>query len=163
MTLVTAPAASKSKRELRVVQPQLRILSVEIAPQPYRPDQGPLQFAIEVQLPVGAGDGMVLEVSSLITSPSKRSMRFLTAREPLDLDASGSSEGPSVTTHERTRVLSTLVWDGVDQAKQMAESGPYQYEIRAKLLIQDERGMRTQMVSWPKRGTLLVTHPHATG
>jgi hypothetical protein len=44
----------------------------------------------------------------------------------------------------------------MDQSKQLAESGRYQYEIRAKLLALGENGPRTQMNSWPKRGTLTV-------
>jgi hypothetical protein len=49
-----------------------------------------------------------------------------------------------------------LVWDGMDQSKQAVPEGLYTYEVRAKLLNVGDSGPRTQMVSWPKRGTFVV-------
>lgn len=49
-----------------------------------------------------------------------------------------------------------LVWDGQDHRKQVAGVGTYSYEVRTKLLANGERGLRTMMVAWPKRGTLEV-------
>ena len=154
--VISSPAGAKTKRDGVVVQPELRILGVEASPQPYRPESGELEFKIQVQLPATADEATVLEVSSLITSPSKRSMRFLTSRQPVMIDASSPGEAPASVADKRPKVVLTLVWDGIDQARQVVESGRYQYEIRARLLSQDERGMRTQMVSWPKRGTVVV-------
>ena len=44
----------------------------------------------------------------------------------------------------------------MDQTKAPAEAGIYQFELRAKLLSNGEKGQRTLMLSWPKRGTLEV-------
>jgi hypothetical protein len=91
-----------------------------------------------------------LEVSSLVTSPSKRSIRFLSLRKPL--------ESPAVTpiNTDRRTIPVVLTWDGMDHTKAPAEAGIYQFELRAKLLSNGEKGPRTLMLSWPKRGTLEV-------
>jgi hypothetical protein len=49
-----------------------------------------------------------------------------------------------------------LIWDGMDHTKEPAEAGTYHFELRAKLLSNGDKGPRTLMVSWPKRGTLEV-------
>jgi hypothetical protein len=50
-----------------------------------------------------------------------------------------------------------LAWNGQDHRKQLAEAGTYSYEVRTKLLAANgEKGLRTLMVAWPKRGTLEV-------
>jgi hypothetical protein len=49
-----------------------------------------------------------------------------------------------------------LSWDGLDHNKQPAPPGSYDYMVRAKLLSNGEKGQKTQMLSWPKRGTFLV-------
>jgi hypothetical protein len=44
----------------------------------------------------------------------------------------------------------------MDHTKTPAEAGTYHFELRAKLLSNGDKGPRTLMVSWPKRGTLEV-------
>jgi len=91
-----------------------------------------------------------LNVSSLITSPSKNSFRFLTTRKPLEPHAA-STDGAAPP-----QVSVLLTWDGLDQKKNPSGAGLYQFEVRAKLLANGEKGPRTQMVAWPKRGTVEV-------
>jgi hypothetical protein len=89
-------------------------------------------------------------VSSLVSSPSKTSIRFLSLRKPLE-----SSVATPVST-EPPRISIVLTWDGMDHTKTPAEAGTYHFELRAKLLSNGDKGPRTLMVSWPKRGTLEV-------
>ena len=105
-----------------------------------------LDLAVEVELPSGLNGDVLLEVSSLISSPSQRSMRFLSTREPV---ASMPHDGTP-------RMTVTLSWDGADQHEQAVGRGTYTYEIKAKLLAVGEKGPRTLMLSWPKRGTIEV-------
>ena len=127
-------------------EPDLRIIQVTTSTDSFVPGQGTLDLAIEVDLPTYLDGDILLEVSSLISSPSKRSMRFLTSRQPVTVpQANGAS-----------RVSVTLTWDGTDQRAQAVGSGRYSYEVRAKLLTVGEKGPRTLMLSWPKRGVIDV-------
>ncbi|MBH0181036.1 MAG: hypothetical protein HP490_04990 [Nitrospira sp.] len=132
-------ATNKQSRAPRP-EPELKILDVNVAPSPYTPGNGPLQFAISMQLPKELDGATILEVTSLISSPSKTSLRFLSHR--------GVTERPKLSIE--------LSWDGQDHRKQLAGSGTYSYEVRMKLLKDGEKGLRTMMVSWPKRGSLEV-------
>ena len=151
-SLAAAPCHAKQK-PTRAKVPDLRIVDVTMSPVPFSPALGSLQLSIVVELPAELDGATVLEVSSLISSPSKRSMRFLADRQSLEV--------PSPLAHPQSverkpRVLVTLTWDGTDQARRRVESGRYKYEVRAKLLAVGEEGPRTQMVSWPRRGTVEV-------
>jgi hypothetical protein len=146
-------ASSAKDKPSRHRPPDLRIVEVTISTEPYSPESGPLELSVEVELPGDLDGATVLEVSSLISSPSKRSMRFLRDRRPVHLH----DQADQVRTVDgKPRALVTLRWDGTDQAKRRVDRGRYNYEIRAKLLAVGEEGPRTQMVSWPKRGTLQV-------
>ena len=131
-------------------EPELKVLELKIAPSPYIVAAGPLEFSALVQLPRELDGATILEVSSLVTSPSKTSIRFLSLRKPLEVPAATpiSMEPPKVSV--------VLTWDGMDHTKEPAEAGTYHFELRAKLLSNGEKGPRTLMVSWPKRGTLEV-------
>ncbi len=148
------PQASLAKSKTRHAprpEPELKILELKVAPAPYRVADGPLEFSALVQLPKELNGATLLEVSSFVTSPSKTSIRFLSIRRPLepqDVKVSGEGERPSLAI--------ALTWDGMDHKKTPAGPGVYQYEFRAKLLTNGEKGPRTLMVSWPKRGTLEV-------
>jgi hypothetical protein len=144
--LSQSDAEAAKRRAAPRPEPDLRIISVTTSHSSYSPQEGPLDFSIEVALPKELDGATILEVSSLITSPSKRSLRFLSSRQPVSADV---STGP-------LRMGITLTWDGTDQGRQPVESGKYHYEVRAKLLAVSEKGARTQMVSWPKRGTIDV-------
>ncbi|MEO5954923.1 MAG: hypothetical protein ABIR36_04420 [Nitrospiraceae bacterium] len=131
-------------------EPELRILDLKVAPNPYTASSGPLQFSALVQLPKELNGATLLEVSSFITSPSKNSLRFLTTRTPLGPHAA------STTGATPPQLSVVLTWDGLDQQKIAAGAGLYRFEVRAKLLANGEKGPRTQAVGWPKRGTIEV-------
>lgn len=160
LVLVSAfqPEVEAAKRKsVPVTPPELRIVAVSALPDPYKPGEGVVDFNIEVELPKEVGEGTVLEVSTLVSSPSMSSMRFLAIRQPLS--SPESSEEVTPISHPgpvKPKMSVTLTWDGMDQSKQLAEGGRYHYEIRAKLLAIGENGPRTQMNAWPKRGTLTV-------
>lgn len=131
-------------------EPQLKIVGLNIVPTPYTLGNGPLQFSVTIQLPREVDGSAILEVTSLISSPSKASLRFLTHRQPIHVPSAVNGET------ERSKVSVELAWDGQDHRKQLAEAGTYSYEVRTKLLANGEKGLRTVMVAWPKRGTLEV-------
>jgi hypothetical protein len=145
-------AASAKSKPLRAPrpEPELKILDLNVSPNPYIISSGPLQFSALVRLPKELNGATLLEVSSFITSPSKNSLRFLTTRKPLEPHPA-STDG---TAPPHVSVL--LMWDGLDQKKIQPGAGLYQFEVRAKLLANGEKGPRTQMVAWPKRGTIEV-------
>ena len=130
--------------------PELKVLELKISPTPYTVSAGSLEFSAVVQLPRELDGATILEVSSLVSSPSKTSIRFLSLRKPLE-----SPEATPVST-EPSKVSVVLTWDGMDHTKSPAEAGTYHFELRAKLLSNGDKGPRTLMVSWPKRGTLEV-------
>jgi len=76
-------AADARRKPVQADQPDLRIVAVTIAPAPYSPGEGSLGFTVEVELPHDLSNATMLEVSSLISSPSKSSLRFLASRQPL--------------------------------------------------------------------------------
>lgn len=131
-------------------EPELKILQLDLAPTPYQPGNGPLAFTVTVQLPKELNGATMLEVSSLISSPSKTSLRFLAHRQPVELPAPAPVAAGNPTLSLR------LLWDGQDHRKQIAGPGAYSYEVRIKLLGQTEKGLRTMMVAWPRRGTVEV-------
>ncbi len=143
--LLPATPAAGAKRA-PATEPDLQIVQVILSPDSFVPGQGALELAVEIELPTYLDNAVLLEVSSLISSPSKRSMRFLSSRHPLAL--------PLPDGTARTTV--TLTWDGRDQHEQVVGNGRYAYEIKAKLLAVGEKGPRTLMHSWPKRGVIEI-------
>jgi hypothetical protein len=146
-------AKTKSKLVPRP-EPELKILTLQAAPIPYRPQAGPFHFIATVQLPKDVDERMMLEVSALVTSSSMTSLRFLSIRQPVNahLVSDRATEGdPS-----QKRVHIDLAWDGLDHNKYQVPVGSYEYEVRVKLLSNGEKGQRTQMLSWPKRGKFVV-------
>jgi hypothetical protein len=129
-------------------EPELKVLELKVSPNPYKVAAGSLEFSALVQLPRELDGATILEVSSLVSSPSKTSIRFLSLRKHL--------ESPAATpiSTEPSKVSVVLTWDGMDHTKEPAEPGIYQFELRAKLLSNGDKGPRTLMVSWPKRGML---------
>lgn len=199
--LLHTDVAHAKRKQVQGDQPDLRIVAVTASPEPYSPGAGSLNFTIEVELPKDLDGATILEVSSLISSPSKSSLRFLSNRQPVKVppptdsaaeaqppqaeppvDVGGATpQGPPADTPTNqafdlegdekgsrvgvggesprpspTRISVTLTWDGTDQTKQVVGNGKYGYEVRAKLLAIGENGLRTERVSWPKRGTLSV-------
>jgi len=146
LALVLLSESITDAKQPPATEPDLRIVLVTLSTDSYVPGQGMLDVAVEVELPSYLDGEMLLEVSSLISSPSKRSMRFLSARQPIAMPL---PDGGS-------RMTVTLTWDGADQHEQAVGQGRYTYEIKAKLLAVSEKGPRTLMNSWPKRGTIEV-------
>ncbi len=142
--LAAAPAAAAKRPPAQ--EPDLRIIRVALSPEAYAPGNGTLEFSVDVDLPSYLDGTVLLEVSSLISSPSKRSVRFLSQRRPLTVPQPDND--PPVTV--------TLTWDGRDQHGQVVGAGRYDYEIRVKLLTVGEKGPRTFMQSWPRRGVIEV-------
>jgi hypothetical protein len=145
---LAASAKSKSNRAPRP-EPELKILDLNVSPNPYTISSGSLQFSALVQLPKELNGATLLEFSSFITSPSKNSLRFLTTRTALEPHATSTGAAPP-------QISVLLTWDGLDHKKAPSGAGLYQFEVRAKLLANGEKGPRTQMVAWPKRGTIEV-------
>ncbi len=146
---VESEARKKTRRAPRP-EPELKIVDLNVSPKPYEPGNGSLQFTVTVQLPKGVDETAILEVTSLISSPSKTSLRFLAHRQPVELQPTDDGG----TEHGKLSI--ELSWDGQDHRKQLAGSGIYSYEVRTKLLSNGEKGLRTIMVAWPKRGTVEV-------
>jgi len=145
------PALAKSKpHRAPRPEPELKIVELNVFPNPYTVSAGSLQFSALVKLPKELNGATLLEVSSFISSPSKNSLRFLTTRTALEPHAA-STNGAAPP-----QISVLLTWDGLDQKKNPSSTGLYQYEVRAKLLANGEKGPRTQMVAWPKRGTVEV-------
>ena len=152
LLLWTPPVASAKSKPHRAPrpEPELKILDLKVSPNPYTVSSGPLEFSALVRLPKELDGATLLELSSFITSPSRNSLRFLTTRTALEPhEASTNGAAPP-------QVSVLLTWDGLDQKKIPSMAGLYQFEVRAKLLTNGEKGPRTQMVAWPKRGTIEV-------
>jgi hypothetical protein len=153
MLLIVDPGAASAKTKPAKgprPEPELKILELKISPIPYTVSAGSLEFSALVQLPKELGGATILEVSSLVSSPSKTSIRFLSLRKPLEVPAA------TPISNDPPKISMLLTWDGMDHTKSPAEAGTYHFELRAKLLSNGEKGPRTLMVSWPKRGTLEV-------
>ena len=149
-------AKTKGKSSVPRPEPDLKILSLQAAPMPYRPQEGPFHFIATVQLPKEVDEHLMLEVSALVTSSSMTSLRFLSIRQPVNehVQTTPSANGDTPQKH----VQVDLEWDGLDHNKQQIPIGSYEYEVRVKLLSNGEKGQRTQMLSWPKRGKIVVKH-----
>ena len=147
-------AKTKGKSSVPRPEPDLKILSLHAAPMPYRPQDGPFHFIATVQLPKEVDEHLMLEVSALVTSTSMTSLRFLSIRQPVNqhVQTTPSANGDTPQRH----VHVDLEWDGLDHNKQQIPVGSYGYEVRVKLLSNGEKGQRTQMLSWPKRGKIVV-------
>jgi hypothetical protein len=137
-------------------EPELKILALHADPIPYRPQEGPFHFVATVQLPKDIDEQMMLEVSALVTSSSMTSLRFLSIRQPVNEHV--VSDKPTDGDPSQKRVHIDLAWDGLDHNKHQVPIGSYEYEVRVKLLSNGEKGQRTQMLSWPKRGKFVVKH-----
>ncbi|MCS6897357.1 MAG: hypothetical protein NZM29_05230, partial [Nitrospira sp.] len=115
-------------------EPELKIVDLKIDPVPFEPGNGPLQIMVTVQLPKELDGASILEVTSLISSPSKTSIRFLSHRQPVEVPQ--ADDGVA----DRPRLSVELFWDGQDHRKQQAAAGVYSYEVRTKLLADGEKG-----------------------
>ena len=141
-----------AKRKRRYSPPPLKILDISTSPTPFAPGNGPLAITIDVELPKNLSNVDLLEVSSMISFPSKRSIRFLYSRHPIE---------EAVVFGGKSKISTTLLWDGKDQTNQWVSAGTYTYEIRAKLMANTDGPPRTKMVSLRVRGELEVSSPES--
>ncbi len=136
--------ADARKRRKRYISP-VKVEQVATSPNPFIIGQSPLTLSMMVKVPATTQDSKILEVTALITSPTRRTMSFVTQRLPL-----------AGTTQERKlgMVPVTLMWDGKDQYDQWVADGSYFYEIQAKVMEDKGEGPRTKIVSHRVQGTL---------
>ncbi|WP_447969968.1 hypothetical protein [Nitrospira sp. M1] len=148
--LLFGTIAEAKKR--RATSGGFHIAQVTTSPSPYEAGNGELTFSAIVNVPRNLRGLSILEVSTLITSPTQRSMRFLTQRVPLGSKAP-AQKGPKISTK--------FVWDGKDQSHALVEPGTYRYEVRAKLMGEKGARIETRMVSRRSRGSVEVIKYHA--
>lgn len=149
LALLSTPAALEAKRK-KPPPPPLQIVDVTTSPVPFTPGNHSMSMTVEVELPEDLSEVEVLEVSSLISSPSKRVIRFLFSRQRLD---------HVIMEHGKPRMRATLLWDGKDQFRRYMTEGTYAYEVRAKLMADENGFMKAKMVSRRARGTVEVAWP----
>ena len=156
ITLVTllafmlAPAALDAKRKKSAYKHPLKIVDITASPVPFAPGHGPMALTVTVELPKKTDAFDVLEVSSLISVPTRRSIRFLVRRQSLNT---------VVIEGGKPYMKTTLLWDGKDQARQHVRQGTYSYEARAKLMAHEDGFIKAKIVSPFARGTLDVSSP----
>ena len=140
--------AEAKRKKRRYSPPSLKILDISTSPMPFAPGNGPLAITVDVGLPKNLSNVDLLEVSSMISFPSKRSIRFLYNRHPIEdiVDAEGTR-----------KISTTLMWDGKDQTNQLVTAGTYKYEIRAKLMSNKTGKSLVKVVSLRARGELEVS------
>ncbi len=143
----TEKAKAKPKSKVKGKPPDLKIISVDPAPLPFVPDETSLTMTIMVELPKTVPEGALLDVTTLITSPSKLSIRLLSDRQLLPgRPAEGDKNG------EASLVEVVQTWDGTDQTKRLVSAGTYEYQVQAKLMVIGKNGPLTRTTSWKKRG-----------
>jgi len=144
LTLFLCEQVDAKKKRKRFISP-VKVEQVATSPNPFIIGQSPMTLSMMVKVPLSGIDDKVLEVSALITSPTRRSMSFVSQRLPL----AEATQGGLLSL-----VPVELVWDGKDQYDQLVVDGSYFYEIQAKLLEDEGNGPRTKIVSHRVQGTL---------
>src|SRR5213594_1258744 len=133
--------------------PDLKILSVEATPVPFFLNEHPLTLTITVALPKSLPGGALLDVTTLITSPSKTSFRLLTNRQAVANDAAAGADGAKSIP---LQVQVMQMWDGTDHTRRIVADGLYDYQVQAKLLVPGKNGPLMREASLKKRGKFEV-------
>ncbi len=144
VTFFLCEQADARKKRKRFVSP-VRVEEVATYPNPFIIGQSPMTLSMMVKVPLSKVDTKILEVSALITSPTRKSMSFVTQRLPL----AEATQGGLLNL-----ISVDLVWDGKDQYDRLVADGSYFYEIQAKILDDKGNGHRTKIVSHRVQGTL---------
>lgn len=144
VTLFLCEQADARKKRKRFISP-VKVEQVATSPNPFIIGQTPLTLSMMVKVPASAKASKILEVSALITSPTRRTMSFVSQRLPL----AEATQGGKLNF-----VPVELVWDGKDQYDKLVVDGSYFYEIQAKLMEDKGEGPRTKIVSHRIQGTL---------
>jgi len=143
--------AAKTKTPVR--PPDLKILSVDPMPFPFVVNESPWTLTITVELPKNLPEQALLNVTTLITSPSKSSIRLLENNQPLTDKILADADNKN---DDRRRIKIVQRWDGTDHTKQIVGNGLYDYQVQAKLMVTGKNGPVTRETSWKKRGTFEV-------
>ncbi len=151
-TSLDAPSHAASAK-VKGKFPDLKILSVEATPMPFFLNEHPLTLTITVVLPKSVPGDALLDVSTLITSPSKTSFRLLTNRQAVANDAGGGADGAKSIP---LQVQVMQMWDGTDHTRRMVADGLYDYQVQAKLLVPGKNGPLMREASLKKRGKFEV-------
>ena len=133
--------------------PDLKILTVEATPVPFFLNEHPLTLTITVALPKSIPDDVLLDVTTLITSPSKTSFRLLTNRQTV---AGNAAAGPDGAKSLPGLVQVMQTWDGTDHTKHIVADGMYDYQVQAKLMMPGKNGPLLREASLKKRGKFEV-------
>lgn len=142
-----------AKAKAKAHPPDLKILSVDPTPLPFVVTARPLTLTIMVELPKTLPEEALLNVTTLITSPSKSSIRVLESRQPLT-DKAVTDAAIENGSPRRIEVVQT--WDGTDQTKRVVSDGTYNYQVVAKLMAPGKNGPLTRETSWKRRGSFEV-------
>lgn len=133
--------------------PNLKILSVDPTPLPFVVTERPLTLTIMVELPKTLPEEALLNVTTLITSPSRSSIRVLESRQPL---TDKTVTDAAIENGSPRRIEVVQVWDGTDQTKRIVPDGTYNYQVVAKLMAPGKNGPLTRETSWKRRGSFEV-------
>jgi len=144
VTFFLCEQADARKKRKRFISP-VKVEEVATSPDPFIIGQSPMTLSMIVKVPLSAIDDKILEVSALITSPTRRTMSFVSQRLPFAEATQGG---------QLSLVPVELVWDGKDQYGRLVADGSYFYEIQAKLMEDEGNGPRTKIVSHRVQGTL---------
>jgi len=144
VTFFLCEQADARKKKKRFRSP-VKVEEVVTHPNPFIIGQSPMTLSMMVKVPLSAVNDKVLEVSALITSPTRKSMSFVSQR----LSLAEATQGGLLNL-----VPVELVWDGKDQNDQLVVDGSYFYEIQAKVMEDKGNGPRTKIVSHRVQGTL---------
>jgi hypothetical protein len=144
--------AAKPKATMRT--PDLKILSVNPTPLPFVVTEQPLTLTILVELPKTLPEEALLNVTTLITSPSKSSIRVLENQQALTDKTLTDVVASENDTPRRIEVIQ--IWDGTDYTKRVVSGGIYTYQVQAKLMVPGKNGPLTRETSWKRRGRLEV-------
>jgi hypothetical protein len=143
-----------AKQKAKARLPDLKIVSVDPAPVPYLvPGEGPLMLTIMVELPKTIPGETLLDVTTLITSPTRSSIRLLSTRQFVP-EKTATDADARIGETPRIEIIQT--WDGTDQTKRVVPDGRYDYLVQAKLMVNGKNGAVTRMTSWRKRGIIEV-------
>ena len=144
VTLFLCEQVDARKKRKRFVSP-VKVEEVATYPKPFIIGQTPMTLSMMVKVPLSKVETKILEVSALITSPTRKTMSFVSRRLPL----AEATQGGLLNL-----VSVDLVWDGKDQYDQLVVDGSYFYEIQAKVMEDKGHGPRTKIVSHRVQGTL---------
>src|SRR5438034_3787338 len=139
--------------ELKGKFPHLKVLSVEATPMPFFLNEHPLTLTITIALPKSIPEDALLDVTTLITSPSKTSFRLLTNRQAVANDSAAGADGAKSIP---LQVQVMQMWDGTDHTRRIVAHGRYDYQVQAKLLVPGKNGPLMRQASRKKRGKVEV-------